>query len=105
MKLETMSINNTKELNSVIYGRVKELYETEINKKIDSLKKLKEEEQSLDGMLKFLDLQACLQLRGKKYIDIEKRREICRKNGLKGGAPKGNKNALRKEKIKGVGLL
>jgi len=95
MKLETTSI----ELNSVIYGRVKELYETEINKRINSLKKLKEE-LSLDSMLKFLNLQACLQLRGKKYIDIEKRREICRKNGLKGGAPKGNQNARKKEKIK-----
>lgn len=100
MRLETLKYLDTKELSSVVYCRVKELYEAEINTKINDLQKLKEN-QSLDSMLKYLDLQVCLQLRGKKYIDIEKRAEICRENGRKGGAKKGNQNA---RKNKGITL-
>jgi len=84
------------ELDSVIYNRVKDLYLTEINTRIDNLKNL-QEKQSLDCMLNFLELEMCLQTRGKKYMDMEKRREICRANGRKGGAPKGNKNALKRK--------
>jgi len=88
MKAQTLP---NKKLISIIHGRVKELFLDEIDKQIMELEKMKKENPSLNFMLNFIGIDQARQ---------ERRREICRKNGLKGGAPKGNQNARKKEKIK-----
>lgn len=90
------------ELQGAIYSRVYELYTAEIDARIQSLTQQKANS-NLDAMLMFLGLQMEFNLHKKKGLSKEQRAEICRANGKKGGAPKGNKNrtknALKKQAV------
>ena len=80
-----------KELQRAICSRVQELYLAEIDVRIQSLEQQKTNT-NIDNMIMFLGLQ-----HKKNGMSKEQRAEINRANGKLGGAPKGNKNALKKE--------
>jgi hypothetical protein len=84
----------TNELQSAIYNRVKKLYITEIDTRIQNLEQQKTDP-TLDDMLLFLGLQLDFLIKNKNRMSREARAKICSMNGRKGGAPIGNKNALR----------